>query len=411
MPANVLFVMPDHAISPDAAGGAAAVYYSHLELLAHYGAAITLVILADANGRFARYTTEHPEQWKMVQSWIKSHHLVQPKWLTRRDHVGAYARAALKADATLFPLISDDTVKQLEQFAKSADFIWSEHLEPTLLMYQFSRQRGSLPILYSHHDWRWRIKALRRATNGLAERLRRAWQRTQEIQLVRGVDACISGSATETEQIRALGAKLAGYFPTTYTPLADAHANTSEVPRIVHLGGMGTTANRIGLRRFLELVWKDELFGEALTKPELWVVGSLDGADEPLRRMLTDAGAHCTGYVPDLNTVLRPYDIHIIPWEHDTGTRTRIPVALNHKQVLLSTRAAAACLSELRNGEDCVLVDNLHHMAKAILTLISDSSRRVELATRGRQTFEREYTREAVQTRFNAWLDHCTGSK
>jgi hypothetical protein len=43
-------------------------------------------------------------------------------------------------------------------------------------------------------------------------------------------------------------------------------------------------------------------------------------------------------------------------------------------------------------------------MAKEVALLIPDESRRQRLARIGRDTFEKQYTREAVQPRFNQFL-------
>jgi hypothetical protein len=166
---------------------------------------------------------------------------------------------------------------------------------------------------------------------------------------------------------------------------------------------MQTTANRLGLERFLDVSWPI-ICQTSSVHPELWVVGSLAGASGSLLAKLKQAKAACPGFVDDLTTVLRPFDIHIIPWEHNTGTRTRIPLVLNYGQVLVSTKAGAACLPELRHNENCVLVHNLEQMAKEVMLLIPDESRRQKLARAGRDTFEKQYTREAVQPRFNQFL-------
>jgi glycosyltransferase involved in cell wall biosynthesis len=167
---------------------------------------------------------------------------------------------------------------------------------------------------------------------------------------------------------------------------------------------MNTVANRRGLERFLAVSWPRLRNGDG-KPPELWIVGDLTGAPDSLHADLARSGAVLTGFVRDLSQVLRPGDIHIVPWEHATGTRTRIPVILRHGQVLLSTRAAAACLPELRDGEDCVLVDDLTEMAAQARRLTEDRDERARLGRAARRAFERHFVREAVQPRFDAFLD------
>jgi glycosyltransferase involved in cell wall biosynthesis len=263
------------------------------------------------------------------------------------------------------------------------------------------------PIVYSHNDWKWRIKQHRTTekTQKWYDHIKYRFRRRQEEKLVQEVAGCVAASASEAEEIRPLNPNVF-FLPTTYSPIP----NTMSTPRdgdirVVHLGGMQTTANRLGLERFLDLSWP--LICQSLPNPPaLWIVGSLDGASNSLRLKLEQAKATCTGFIEDLTSVLRPNDIHIIPWEYNTGTRTRIPLLLNHRQVLLSTRAAAACLPELINDENSVLVEDLAQMAAEIVELMNDPARRQRLAWAGRQTFERHYTREAIQPRFNQFLQN-----
>jgi glycosyltransferase involved in cell wall biosynthesis len=222
--------------------------------------------------------------------------------------------------------------------------------------------------------------------------------------LVSQVSGVVSASTSEADQIRELGVRYVGYFPTLYETVKLPDVDPPlPAPRVVHLGSMQATANRIGLERFFEIVWP--IISQKMANPlELWVVGSLNGASKQLIKNLEQNKVICTGYVPDLTTVLRPYDIHIIPWEYDTGTRTRIPLVLNYAQTLVSTRAGAACISELQHGKNCLLVNNLNHMTDAIIKIGKNPSERRRLAINGRNTFLRNYTRIAMQNKFNEFL-------
>ena len=135
------------------------------------------------------------------------------------------------------------------------------------------------------------------------------------------------------------------------------------------------------------------------------MVGSMKGAPVEFMAELKRAKAVCTGFVQDLGAVLRPHDIHIVPWELPTGTRTRIPVALNHAQALVSTKAAAICLPELRDNENCILVDDLREMGQAVNALLSDPDKRKRIADAGRNTFLQHFTRASVQPRFQQFLE------
>jgi glycosyltransferase involved in cell wall biosynthesis len=166
---------------------------------------------------------------------------------------------------------------------------------------------------------------------------------------------------------------------------------------------MQTTANRVGLEHFLDTTWpiiRDELS----EPPEFWVIGSLSGAPQSLLDKLDEVGAICTGYVKDLASVLRPYDIHIVPWEHDTGVRTRVPLILNYKQALVAVKDSVACFPELHDKDNCLLASDLNDMANEIIDLLSKHEQRRQIAERGRETFLAHFTREAVQPRFDSLL-------
>ena len=70
-----------------------------------------------------------------------------------------------------------------------------------------------------------------------------------------------------------------------------------------------------------------------------------------------------------------------------------------------SSRAAVTGLPELSSGENCVLVEDLEEMGPAVLELLADAPRRRELGCAGRATFLNHFTREAVQPRFDQFID------
>lgn len=283
------------------------------------------------------------------------------------------------------------------------NLVWAEDILTASLA---RRAAGNIPVVYSHYDWKWRIKRYRSGANAHHWRKRfDLWMsKRHEQALVRQVAGCVSASVTEADEIRRGGGRNVAYFPTLYTPIDPARQTApGSPPRIVHLGGMQTTANMIGLQRFLQITWP-ELNRLLPAPPELWVIGNLESASPELLHSLQSAHAICTGFVENLLTVLRPCDLHIIPWEYNTGTRTRIPLALNYQQVLVSTRAAAACIDGLIDGENCVLVDDLHQLASSLAMLINDETTRSRIARAGRETFLNQFTQLAQQDRFNKYI-------
>jgi glycosyltransferase involved in cell wall biosynthesis len=214
----------------------------------------------------------------------------------------------------------------------------------------------------------------------------------------------VSGSVTECQQLRALGCRSVAYIPVAYAPVISNGYHTTGTPRIVHLGGLATTANRVGLERFFDVVW-DTLPADCR---DLWVIGDLSMASPALMRRL--GTVTCTGHVNDLTSVLRPYDLHIIPWEHDTGQRTRLPLIFNYRQVVIAVRAAVAGFPEVRDGVNCRLVDRLDQMGSVIRELMNDEPQRRRIGQAARRTFDESFTRQALLPRYEAIIESALAS-
>ncbi|HET9530562.1 MAG TPA: glycosyltransferase, partial [Blastocatellia bacterium] len=266
------------------------------------------------------------------------------------------------------------------------DFIWSQHFGAT----QVASLQNKIPVIYSHHDWLYRIKHVHSNGNG-SSRLREAEER-----VARKATAVVSGSSVECEQLREIGCKRVAYIPVTYEPASlDSDYKPEPRARLVHLGGMGTTANRVGLERFFEVAWP-----QLADSCELWVVGDTGEASPALLESL--AGVNCTGFVKDLGSVLRPFDLHIIPWEQNTGQRTRMVQAFNHAQAVVAVRASVAGFPEAVDGRNCRLVERLDQMAESVEELIDNAAERERLGRAARETFEKCFTRRSLLPRYEA---------
>jgi glycosyltransferase involved in cell wall biosynthesis len=269
------------------------------------------------------------------------------------------------------------------------DLIWAHHFAPA----QVAVLQHEVPVVWSHHDWLHRIKALRNR-RAIDEDVKRA-----EEHVARRVARAVTGSYVELNELRQAGCAHVDYIPVTYAPVDGSLVRSPDAPvRVVHLGGLQTTATRDGLERFLDVV------APRLTTPDaLLVVGDLAGASDGLLGKLQNVT--CTGFVDDLVGVLQPFDLHVVPWEHTTGQRTRVPLALNFGQVVVSTRDAVSGFPEMRDGENCRLVARLDDMAGVINELMDRPDERRRLGTAARDTFEQHFSRAAVLPRYRAVLD------
>lgn len=402
-----LFVIEDTIpLTPNFSGGASALAYSHFQLLANARVELSLLVLANDSEQslFETYKSRYPNEWQYVQSQCRDWDIITIERDSRQNRPLRNMLDQIMDPSSPYGRISQKTRTKIKQLLDSTkpDFIWASDLGPSSI---FAYNFPDTKVIYAHYDWKWKIKHHRRGRDGdtdLRWLVKRSLTRRHEESLVRKVAYSVTGSYTEAQEIERLGGH-AVYFPTLYTP-QEFPAITFDIskPRIVHLGGMQTTANRLGLRRFSQVVWPILTNGES-SLPDLWVIGQLDGADAALQEWL-DVNATCTGFVADLDDVMRPYDIHIVPWEYDTGTRTRIPLALSYGQVLVSTRASAACLPELKHNENAILVDNLEKMAWEIHDLLRNEDRRKHLGRSAYQVFINHYTQPALQPRFNEFI-------
>jgi len=388
---NILFLVNNTKISPNANGGAS-VYYSHLELLHKAGYSVHIMLMDWETSNAAEISKiEDSEHLTEVNSfYTKVHHfkVCNPEVRFGLNRI---------KNALFFPgrfeyfFVNEENAVALRNHCENnkIDLVWSEWRWAAIIA---QSAKLNVPTIYAHHDWEYKLGSLRTEKTSLAKKLHRAQKKRVELGIIQCVSGCVSGSFTETEEIKALGNKNAVYLPLTYNEVSISR-QPSKVPSIVHLGGMGTTANRIGLERFLKVCWND--IKQQLPNVQLKIIGSLKhGSEYLLNSIENDPQIVSLGFVEDLDGVLLPYDIHIIPWEHNTGTRTRIPLIFNYNQVLVATKAAAACYPEVIHNQNSSLAENLEEMSDQIIDLYSNQEKRIFIGDNGRETFKEHFVSE-----------------
>lgn len=390
----------------DNLNGAAALNYSHLRVLlgAVPGTPVHLVVLNHYAGfRFeaAKVTAEFGEAAITV---------------TLIDFGGNSHRKGSKAHLLgrgtrplryFYPFLTDGKIKELGEVLRAIgpDLIWTEHLVANLAVMALTPK---VPVVYGHHDFLWKIARLRNAGKSLKKRLLNHLFRRAELQLVRANLFVAGGSQTELAEIRRVQpAAVTAFLPAAYASVPGAPPQVSPAAgiRVVHLGTLTATANRIGLERFLRVCWPS--LQKQFPKLECLVVGDLGPAlPAGLARLLQQPQVQALGYVADLSEALRPYDIFVVPYEFDTGTRTRIPVALNYRQVLVSTRRGSAGMNGLVSGKNCILADSLEEMVEAIARLVEGKTDRVAIAEQGRKLFDAVFTARGQYAEMVKFLHH-----
>lgn len=409
---KVLFLLDNSPISPNHRGGASALYDMYLRALHQSG--IEIHVFRSLNGvageevKAFEAIVDHvyQKQLRNTASWIDFDYerLSPPHNKQRYMWIPQALMNPLRYTFGIYDQV-ENALRETIDFLKP-DLIWANHM---MMGGVTALINPSQPWIYSHLDWRYRIKAVRaqhRSDDPLSLRARLFnWVECQaEFAIARRATVAISGSITETDDLRRLGTN-ALYIPVCYDVDIDSlsHIPKSDIPRIVHFGGMRTTANRIGLERYLDVV-HPILIQDLGVTPELWIVGEMDGAEERLVEKLRKVGAICTGYVADLSTVFRPYDIAIVPYEHNTGTRTRVPLLLAYHQVIVAVKASVMGFPELVDGQSAILVDTLEQMRTVLVTLIRQTDRRISLGTAAGRCFREHFVLQAQMPKFNKLL-------
>lgn len=389
-----LYIVSSGPITPNGSGGGSAIYYDQMMALRELGCDIHLWHFATTEARllFEENIKRDPETWRKVQDACSS---IRFTTVSDRPSLAKRLHDRIAAITRRTPLVARwDYIKTLRQILADIrpDFVWAHHLEAATL----SAQIVDTPYIYFHHDWLYRIFALR------SGQPQNAVLKQREENVSRSAFAVVTGSVYEGKELLDLGCRRVRYIPVAYEPVRIEMAEPVErKPRLVHLGGMGTTANWQGLLSFFEKAWP-----ALKMQYRLDVIGDLRQAPEALEQHLREV--NCLGFVNDLSTVMRPYDLQIIPWNHPTGQRTKVPVAMNYGQVIIACRGGVAGFEELQTEVNCILVDSIEGMPKAIELVAGNSELRVRLGKAAKTTFEEHFTREALLPRYKDLLEELS---
>jgi hypothetical protein len=391
---KILFLVNAGKISPNENGGAA-VYYCHLELLYKSGFTINLLALEwDNSIEFKK------EDYKEVNDFVATIDTYKVIYKPYNKGIYRFLEAITNPSKFEYNFINKKNKLHLNTIlAKySTDIVWCEWRWSAILAIKSNLEKK---VIYAHHDWEYKLAKLRKKRNVL-QKFHTFQKERVEINLVKKATACISGSITEKEEIEKISSRKSMYLPTTYKNVT-IKINQNKTPNIVHLGGMNTTANRLGLERFLEVCWLE--IKNKIPSIKLIVIGSLKHAPSSLLEKLDDSQISCVGFVKDLESVMSPNDIHIVPWEYNTGTRTRIPVVLNYAQVLVATKASVSCYPEI-TSKNSMLCNNLTEMTTEIINLYFDEERLHLLSKNGKKTFLNSFTLESQQDKIRNFIDN-----
>lgn len=277
------------------------------------------------------------------------------------------------------------------------DWIWAEHFAPASL----ALMAETAPVIYAHHDFVYKIVRIR-AQGRFSNLLRSYLFQYLEKRMAQRCTAFAGGADDELQQLQQMTSsqKPAFYAPTAYDRLPLPEEPATLNPRLVHLGGFGTTANKEGMRFFLR-----EVRPRMHQQPFVRLIGNLNGAPPEVEQALSEGIAQAAGYVEDLSAELHPGDLHIIPYNGASGTRTRVPLALAHGQLLVAMARSVQGYRHLQHESNCLLAQNAEEMAQQLDAALAQPEAYYPLRQAGRQLFEEAFTIEGQLPNFREWWE------
>jgi glycosyltransferase involved in cell wall biosynthesis len=183
----------------------------------------------------------------------------------------------------------------------------------------------------------------------------------------------------------------------------------SQVIRVAYYGGFSTYHNQQAalkcLKHIMPRIW--HRFPEA----ELWLVGS--NPPESIRALSVDPRVKVTGYVENVQQILRTMSAVICPWTGTYGFRSRL-VEVMALGVPLVTSPDAVWGMELEDGKGLLLGKDENELATQALRLLDDSHFANEQSLLARQQVERVFSIDNTYGRLarelNDWLLTQKGS-
>lgn len=318
-------------------------------------------------------------------------------WQQFRDPVQAAFPQAREIAGQLRPLIN----------RLQPDLIWAETSAIAAAIYCL---QPAVPWVFSQLDWLYRVRRFRWQDD---LNWRRRWLlnrlRAAEMSIYPAATVALSCSKTDAQRLQQAGCQRVFWIPYSYDsgPPIPEEVRPADDLRIIHLGSTETTANRVGLQAYFQEAHDQvvTLCREQKSEPQLWLLGDTSRAKEPLAGQIRRSGAKLTGHVTDFAATLRPFDVTIIPYEHDTGFRSKMPLLFCYGQVLVSTRAALVGSWVEGLEKVCVVVNSIADFPQAIANLAADPAGRERLGREANTFFNCHFTHEKIQPLYRNVLE------
>lgn len=223
-----------------------------------------------------------------------------------------------------------------------------------------------------------------------ATRLRRL-----EAHICRTVDHVFAASATDAEQLAALGAQT----PLTVIPNGirvddyqqDEQAADIPRPALVFTGKMDFRPNVDAVLWFAEEILP--LVRMQMPEAHFVVVGQKPHAR--LAALERRPGVKLTGWVEDIQPYIHAADVYVAPLRMGSGTRLKLLQAMAMRRAIVSTRLGAEGL-DVADGQHMRLADTPEAFAQAVSALLADPEQRATLGEQAHTHVRAHYDWSAI---------------
>jgi sugar transferase (PEP-CTERM/EpsH1 system associated) len=262
-----------------------------------------------------------------------------------------------------------------------------------------------VPIVFFEHNVEYLI--WKRLADVEPKRWRRAlleleWRKMRrcEIRACREADATIAVSEDDRHRLASAAGVKVSAIPTGVDTAYFAPVPRPEVPaRLVFSGSMDWYPNEDAM-----LFWAESILprvARQVPDVSLTIVGRNPSAK--VRALADRPGIHVTGTVDDVRPHIADASLYVVPLRVGGGTRLKIFEALAMGKAVLSTTVGAEGL-DVRPGTHVELADGADAFADAVISLLSNPSRRAALGRAGRALVEEQFSWPQVTRRFEALL-------
>jgi glycosyltransferase involved in cell wall biosynthesis len=272
------------------------------------------------------------------------------------------------------------------------DLVWADWIGSVALAPE------GVPLVYSHHDFFYRVKSIRDRVKSRRlrwpDQVRRERLKRIEHRLCEKAEhiVCVSFSEKESLAAHTLDAT---YIPIVGPYIPPSNTDLAAKGRVFLFGNGGNTALRFTLAHIQRDLWP--LFERNPIDLEWHQVGHVRDEDRQLIEGWRWVEKHCIahGFVVDLSEVFQLGDVSLMPYTEDTGFRTKFVTASGYGVINVGYNDTFRCAPEFTPGENCLVAQSATHLIALLGDYASDKALRRRLGEASRELYEKCFTFEA----------------